>query len=110
MRNSQVSDRSAYKPHRRRVAVLATAGSLLACGLLVSAVSRVCAQPHLETPEEAKRMADALFDSRFAVDDEMPERRIPSAEERNKYPIDFGNFLMALAEKADEAVKKGDHA
>jgi hypothetical protein len=88
----------------------AATGSVFACGLLLSASSHVYAQPGIETPEDAKRMADALFASRFAVDDEMPERNVPNAEERNKYPVDFGNFLMSLAEKADEAVKKGDHA
>lgn len=111
MRNSQVLDRFVYQLRTKRAAVLA-AGSLLALGSLFCAESRVCAQPALgmETPEEAKRMADALFSSRFAIDDEAPERKIPSQEDRNKYPVDFGNFLMSLAERADEAVKKGDHA
>jgi hypothetical protein len=56
------------------------------------------------TPEAAP-----LFANDFTIDDRDPERNVPSEAERNAKPIDFGNYLMALADKAEDAAKRGDH-
>jgi tetratricopeptide (TPR) repeat protein len=63
-----------------------------------------------ETAEEAKAMADALFENRFQINDENPEAHVPSEADRNANPVEFGFFLMNLGIKADDAEKHGDHA
>jgi hypothetical protein len=59
--------------------------------------------------EQVRKDTDSLFESRFTIDDQDPERLIPSVAERNEAPLDFGYFLMNLSERADEASKRGDH-
>jgi hypothetical protein len=58
--------------------------------------------------ESAKQQADALFASDFSIDERDPERNIPGEAERNAKPVDFGNYLMALSGKAEDAQKQGD--
>jgi hypothetical protein len=47
--------------------------------------------------------------STFDVDDADPEGHVPTAEQGNGNPLQFGYWLMDVAAKADEAEKKGDH-
>jgi hypothetical protein len=65
--------------------------------------------PNQETPEEAQRMADSLFQGGFPIDDAKPESSIPSAAARDAAPLEFGVLLMELAERADRAAKRDDH-
>ena len=62
-----------------------------------------------ETPEQAQRMADSLFRSKFAIDDADPVAGVPAPAERNASPLDFGVYLMELGERADRAEQRGDH-
>jgi hypothetical protein len=83
------------------------AGKLLGCAWLL--VSASLAHAQTMTPEE-KAAADALFDGSFTVDDNDPEAHIPSPAQRDAQPIDFGNFLFRLGEKAEAAERRGDQA
>jgi tetratricopeptide (TPR) repeat protein len=76
-------------------------GGVLAALLLV---------PALAQAQSAKEDADALFSTKFVIDDANPSRSIPGAAERDAAPIDFAYFLMTLGEKAEAAEKRGEHA
>jgi hypothetical protein len=58
--------------------------------------------------QTAKDDADALFTSRFPIDDEHPGARVPSAAERDEAPLDFAYYVMNLVEKATAAANAGD--
>jgi hypothetical protein len=47
--------------------------------------------------------------SNFAIDDADPVKSIPTAEQRAKDPVEFGYWLMDLADKATKASHRGDH-
>lgn len=88
-------------------AVMATATAL--GGSFIPQLQSARAQE--ESPEDIQRAVDKLFDSGdFRIDDENPERDIPTEEKRNAAPIQFGYFLMNLSEKAEAATERGDHA
>jgi hypothetical protein len=83
-----------------------TGAMLLACLLLL-----VANAGHAQhgPAQGATREAEAPFASDFTIDDRDPEQSIPSEAERSAKPIDFGNYLMLLTSKAEEAAKRGDH-
>ena len=60
--------------------------------------------------QNAKEQANALFATKFEVDESDPARKVPSVAERDAAPLDFAYFVMNLGEKAEEAAKKGDRA
>jgi hypothetical protein len=47
--------------------------------------------------------------SSFKIDDANPEASIPSLEQQNKKPLEFGYYLQDLLEHAEHAKKRGDH-
>jgi hypothetical protein len=47
--------------------------------------------------------------TKFPIDDEHPEKSIPSEKDRNVYPLDFGYWIQDIATRADRASHKGDH-
>jgi hypothetical protein len=47
--------------------------------------------------------------SQWAVDDADPEKSVPTPEQRDRDPLQFGYYLMDLTEKAGAAAKQGDH-
>jgi hypothetical protein len=48
--------------------------------------------------------------SELDIDDDNPERSVPSVEVQNRKPLQFGYFLQDLGGKAEAARKRGDHA
>jgi tetratricopeptide (TPR) repeat protein len=46
--------------------------------------------------------------SKFAIDPRDPEANIPSIQDRNDNPLEFGYFLQDLLERADQARKQND--
>lgn len=61
----------------------------------------------------AEKPAPAAIDiplGPFSVDVDNPENSIPTAEMAAKYPLEMGYLMMALAEHADAATARGDHA
>ena len=48
--------------------------------------------------------------SKWHVDKRFPERSIPTPEQRDEDPIEYGYFLMDASDLAEFALKRGDHA
>jgi hypothetical protein len=48
--------------------------------------------------------------SKLKINDADPESSIPTTEQRNKGPLQFGYFLQDLVDRAEKASKRGDHA
>jgi hypothetical protein len=80
-------------------------------GVIAASLWLACllAAPALRA-QSAKDDADALFASRFEIDDADPSSKIPSLAERDATPVDFAYFVMNLSERAEAAEKRGDRA
>jgi hypothetical protein len=63
-----------------------------------------------QQPPSEKREGDELFEGTFEVNDQDPEAHLPSLAARNDNPVDFGNFLFQLGDKAGAAKQRGDKA
>jgi hypothetical protein len=48
--------------------------------------------------------------SAFKIDDANPDKSVPSQEEQNKHPLQFGYFIQDVTSRAEAATAKGDHA
>jgi tetratricopeptide (TPR) repeat protein len=83
--------RAASAPRRRLVAPLAAAAA-------------VATLLHVRPAA-----AEAAMLSKWPINDEHPEQRIPTEAERNAEPLEFGYWLQDLAFKAGKATKGGDH-
>jgi hypothetical protein len=76
--------------------------------LFEQAVEEASAEP---SAEDNERRADSLyFSGKFVVDDTDPLKSVPSVEDRNANPVDFGYFLTSLFQKGNAAAERGDHA
>jgi hypothetical protein len=81
---------------RGRVAV---AVALVCLGALLAS-RRAHAEPSPDHPGRT---------SNWPIDDQNPEGSIPTPEQRNRNPVEFGYWLQDLAYKASWAAKRGDH-
>ena len=74
-------------------------GTLLAFGVsaLASPAMAVAADPALPGA------------SAFRIDDNAPERNLPTEAQRNARPMEFAYFLQGLISKAEDATGRGDH-
>lgn len=91
--------------HSRAMAGLAVFGSFTCVLLLMADAAH--AQQGAHPPVE--RGPQPVLGSDFLIDDDDPENGVPSETERDAKPIDLGNYLMALSDKAEDAAKRGDH-
>jgi hypothetical protein len=66
-------------------------------------------RPAASTEPEAPHPPAGGF-SKFQVDDADPKFSVPSAEERDKDPLQYGYFVMDLSSRAATALKRNDHA
>jgi tetratricopeptide (TPR) repeat protein len=75
----------------------------------VSAVALVCAAigslPAIARADDPQ----GHWLSKWPVDDEHPEKSIPSEKDRNADPLQFGYWLQDVALKGEHASKTGDH-
>lgn len=63
-----------------------------------------------KTHEQAEEKANQLyFSGRFVVNDADPMKSMPSAQERDAYPVDFGYFVTSLFDKGNRAAQRGEH-
>lgn len=73
--------------------------------------------PPAPPPEEAaaNNAAAALEErrpgqlSKYKIDDADPEKDVPTPEQRDKDPLEFGYYLMDLGDLAEKAKAVGDH-
>jgi tetratricopeptide (TPR) repeat protein len=87
----------------RRVTLLLRRGAAAAAACLI-----LCAVPRIASAADPPAPHGGL--SKFPVDDEHPDRSIPSEDERNAQPLEFGYWLQDLTAKGLNASRKGDHA
>ncbi len=87
------------------IAAAAVAGLLAAPGLAHAEDALQSADPD----QVAKELASHHL-SKWPVDDTNPEQHIPSVEERNAEPMQFGYWLQDLTAKGTIASRRGDHA
>ncbi|HSY22067.1 MAG TPA: hypothetical protein VK841_08140 [Polyangiaceae bacterium] len=86
----------ALRRFRRRVAPAAA----LVCVLVTVFAKTAAADPDNAEPG---------YLSRWRVDDNAPETKIPPDSERNADPLEFGYWLQDVALKAERASHRGDH-
>lgn len=86
---------------RRRATV--AAASALVFAMLATEKARA-AEP---APDGTGLIAGHL--SKHPIDDSNPEQSVPTNEQRDGDPIQFGYFIMDLGDHAEWAIKKGDH-
>ncbi len=48
--------------------------------------------------------------TRFGIDDASPEASVPTVQERNRSPLEFGYYLQDLLERAEKARKNKDYS
>ena len=60
--------------------------------------------------EAAPKPAHWQLSQKFPIDPDSPEKSVPSVEERNHAPLEFGYYLQDLAAEGSEAEKKQDFA
>jgi tetratricopeptide (TPR) repeat protein len=73
-----------------------------------------CTQASAALAQESNELAAAdelpAQLSSFSIDDRDPARSIPSAPEAERNPLQMGYLLMDLSDRAEHAIKLGDHA
>lgn len=85
------------QPKRGHVAV---ATYLAVFGLLCAMPGSARAEP---SPDHPNQVSD------LRIDEQNPEGNIPTEEQRNRNPVEFGYWLQDLAAMAQKASKRGDH-
>jgi tetratricopeptide (TPR) repeat protein len=91
----------------RKVAV-ATGTAVVLFGLLAARSTSALAGT-AEPPNAAQEKMPGGM-SKWSVNDADPESSVPTPEQRDRNPLEFGYHLMDLGDKADRATKRGDHA
>ena len=86
---------------RRVVQGVAAAALLLCCVLLARPAAADEPTPNMPPPGGL---------SKWPVNDADPKKSLPTTEQRDNNPMEFGYHMMDLADKADIAKRKGDYA
>jgi hypothetical protein len=65
----------------------------------------------MSVPVDPHAMPDPRKDlSHFKIDDANPEASVPTLEQRNKGPLQFGYYIQDLVTRGERSAKQGDHA
>src|SRR5262249_27086776 len=91
---------------RRRKGIMAVGATLVAAGLLAFPGRALASEATAAPPEHAMRPGSM---SEWPVDDKDPLKTVPTPAQRDSEPLQFGYHLMDLADKAQDATKRGDH-
>lgn len=86
----------------RRKAALVVPSALIALCMLLRATPSFAEETPAEPPLGGL--------SKWPVNDADPNKSLPTAEQRDRNPLEFGYHMMDLADKADVARRKGDFA
>ncbi|HEY5957873.1 MAG TPA: hypothetical protein VIV60_15025 [Polyangiaceae bacterium] len=92
---------------RRRSASMAVA--TMACVLFLTTPTVCRAETSPPAPSAAEKVERPGM-SRWAIDDANPETAVPTEIEKNRYPLDFGYFIMELSDRAAAHEEHGDKA
>jgi tetratricopeptide (TPR) repeat protein len=100
----------ALRSARRTVAKVAVAAgtAIVLLGLLVARPTSAFAGTTEPPKTEQVKVPGGM--SKWAVNDADPESSVPTPEQRDRNPLEFGYHLMDLGDRADRATKRGDHA
>jgi len=90
---------------RRRRPAIAVVGVLLFAGALPK--TTLAAAPAGLAADQRPAIAGQL--SKHSVDDDNPDQSVPTPEQRDADPVEYGYFIMDLGDHAEWAIKKGDH-
>jgi tetratricopeptide (TPR) repeat protein len=85
------------------------AGVMAATAVALVIASMPAVARAAETQAPAPAASGGHWLSRWPIDDEHPDSKIPTEKERNAEPLQFGYWLQDLALKAEHASKRGDH-
>ena len=92
---------------RRRAAAIVGAGAIIAASMGFSKSVRADEPATARAAEGRPVLAGHL--SKYAVNDDNPEASLPTEEQRDADPVEFGYFIMDLGDHAEWAIKKGDN-
>jgi len=95
---------SARRSRARAAHVVSAA--LVVLGVLFGAGSSLAATP--ATGPEGSATPESGGLSQWPVNDADPKKSLPTTEQRDRNPLEFGYHMMDLADKADVAARKGD--
>jgi tetratricopeptide (TPR) repeat protein len=93
------------RSRRGRRAALTLAASLLVGVASLFSAANASAEPD-GTAADATPPPGGL--SKWSVDDSNPVKSLPTTQQRDRNPLEYGYHLMDLADKADIARRKGD--
>ncbi|MEI9941177.1 MAG: hypothetical protein WDO69_28500 [Pseudomonadota bacterium] len=82
--------------------------SLLALGVWLGASSAWAADASNGAATQPAATPESESLSQWPVNDADPKKSLPTAEQRDRNPLEFGYHMMDLADKADVAQRKGD--
>jgi tetratricopeptide (TPR) repeat protein len=92
---------AAIRWSRQRARLTAAAAAFLLAFLTVGSVKAV------EKQKQVDPTADRTSD--WVIVDSDPESKLPTPKERDEDPVEFGQYLVDMSWKAEQAAKKGDH-
>lgn len=98
-----------HERHRVRNARIVGLCALLCALSAVAAAQPVQPEETVEVPNQGTPN-EGLPALRFPIDDNDPVSSVPTAEQANKAPLDMGYWAMAVSDRAEAALKKGEHA
>jgi tetratricopeptide (TPR) repeat protein len=92
------------------VGLLSFALALLAIGLWpLSSLAQTRVEPAASASSEPRAEWTYYGLSKWHVDKREPERSIPTPEQRDGNPLEFGYFLMDVSDLAEAALARNDH-
>jgi hypothetical protein len=74
-----------------------------------TALATLCATIALGAGPAAAEAAQGV-ETKFKIDDQDPESAVPTWDDAMKQPLQMGYWVMLVSERAQKAVKAGDHA
>lgn len=92
------------RKHRTRLLALSILASVPLAGSFAAAQADGAEPPRMASEPSAGNT------SRWPIDDSAPESSLPSQDQRDRNPVEFGYFLMDLIAKGDRAEERGDHS
>lgn len=82
---------------------------LRAVSVAAAAVVLVCVSGSSVRAQQGQPI-DIDLPNRFPIDDANPRASVPSPEQREQHPLDFGYFLQEALDRAERAKSEGRHA
>ncbi len=95
------------RARRRARSAVGIGVAALVLSSLLAVVPKVASASEATRPASSSPSSTGLGD--WPIDDQNPTASVPTPEQRDKNPLQFGYFLIDVAQKADDAAKQGNH-